>query len=361
MRHNKYSFLVLLVLVTTLVIAAVSCKKDNTPAENYNADKSRLQTVIDSLTTIYSNAVEGNKPGQYTPGAKEALDSVIKLANVVVSANTYTQEQVNNAVANLLRAGNNFSSQQLQEVSAENLMAYWKFNGNADDSSGNHHDGVLKTNLIGPDATHAVDGGVLPKLVADRFGRPNSAYYFEKGATIEVPYNIALNPKSMTISLWMETDVPSNGGDYMFALDRWWGYKLNLQGSNFLYFTVYQGNNNWVLDDDGGSGSTVPLHKWVQVAVSYDNNTSTAKFYLNGTLVKTLTNKVGPPATVDASYNLCIGNELPKSKYNLSDSNNPDYYWAFDGFTGSLDDIRFYNIALSDKDILSIYTSETTP
>lgn len=356
---NKRNYFLML-LCSILLMATLSCKKNNDTKPDYNSDKTRLKNVVDSLTEVYNNSVEGNKPGQYIAGARESLDSVIQLANIVISVNTFTQEQVNNTISNLLRAGSGFSSQQLQEVSPLNLMGYWKFNGNANDSSGNHNDGVLKTNWIGPDATHVVDGGTLPKLVSDRFGRPNSAYYFEKGATIEVPYKNTLNPKSMTISLWVETDVPSTGGDYMFALNRWFGYKLNLQGSNFLYFTVYQGNNNWVLDDDGGSGSTVPLHTWVHVAVSYDNDNNTAKFYLNGALVKTLTDKVGPPATVNSSYNLCIGNELPKSKYNLDDSSNPDYFWAADNFTGKLDDVRFYNTALSDKEILSIYTSEKT-
>jgi hypothetical protein len=350
----------IMLLCSILLSMIISCKKNNGTTPNYNANKTELKTVIDSLTDVYSHSVEGNKPGQYVPGARESLDSVIQLANTVLTANTFTQEQVNNAVNNLLRAGNNFSSQQLQEVSPLNLMGYWKFNGNANDSSGNHNDGILKTNWIGASASTAVDGGTLPKLVPDRFGRPNSAYYFEKGATIEVPYKSSLNPKSMTISLWVKTDIPSGGGDYMFALDRWYGYKLNLQGSNFLYFTIYKGNGAWVLDDDGGSGSTVPLKTWVHVAVSYDNDNSTAKFYLNGALVRTITNKVGPPVTVNSSYNLCIGNEMPKNKYNLDDDNDPDYYWGPDNFVGTLDDVRFYNTALTDKEVLSIYTSEKT-
>ena len=147
----------------------------------------------------------------------------------------------------------------------------------------------------------------------------------------------------------------------MYAMNRWWGYKLNLQGSNFLYFTVYKGNSNWVTDDDGGSGSTVPLSTWVHAAVSYDNANSTVKFYLNGALVKTITDKTGPPATLTTPYNITIGNELPKSKYNLSDSNDPDYYWGPDYFTGTLDDVRFYNAALTDNEVLSIYTEEKTP
>ncbi len=156
---------------------------------------------------------------------------------------------------------------------------------------------MLKTNWTGS-STAIVDGGTLPQLINDRFGHPNSAYYFDNGATIEVPYSNDLNPKSMTISLWVKTDIISNGGDYMFAMRRWMGYKLNLQTSNFLYFTIFSQDGNYFMDDDGGSNSAVPIGTWTYAAVTYDNASSTAKFYLNGTLVKTDPNKVGPPITL---------------------------------------------------------------
>lgn len=360
MRSTKY---ILLAVLSGIMLFGVltSCKKDST-SQNYNPDKTALKAKIDSLTAVSGAAVEGTKPGQYIPGAKEALDSVISLAQEVYTSTNYTQEQVMNALGNLQRAGVAFSTQLLQEVSQENLVGYWKFNGNSNDSSGHNNNGMLKTNWTGP-STAIVDGGTLPQLVADRFGNAESAYAFDKGATIEVPYTNDLNPKSMTICLWIKTDVISNGGDYMFAMRRWMGYKLNLQTSNFLYFTVYRDgtDNNYFMDDDGGSASQVPLGTWVQAAVTYDNANSVAKFYLNGALVKTDPNKVGPPITLSTPYNITIGNEMPKSKYNITDSNDPDYYYGPDYFIGALDDVRFYNAALSDNDILSIYTEEKTP
>lgn len=297
MRTNKY-ILILMVFGGLAMGSMLSCKKNDNPAPDYNANKTQLKALIDSLTTVYNNSVEGSHAGDYVVGARSALDSVINLAVMVSTTNTFTQEQVNNAYNNLVRAGGIFSTQQLQEVSPEHLMGYWKCNGNANDSSGNGNNGLLRTNYVGASATAAVDGATLPQLVTDRFGNTNAAYYFNNGATIEVPYTSALNPKSMTISLWCKTDVISNGGDYMFALDRWYGYKLNLQGSNFLYFTVFQSTANggtWVLDDDGGSNSQVPLSTWIHAVVSYDNSANTAKFYFNGKLVKTIPNLTGPP------------------------------------------------------------------
>jgi hypothetical protein len=361
MRTNKY-MLFMVVFGGFMVLSAISCKKNDNAAPNYNADKSRLKTLIDSLTAVYNNSTEGTHAGDYVAGARAALDSVINLAIMVNTTNTFTQEQVNNAVSNLMRAGQTFSTQQLQEVSPEHLMGYWKFNGNPNDSSGNGNNGLLRTNWTGNSATTAVDGGTLPQLVADRYGHANSAYYFDKGATIEVPYTSALNPKNITISLWCKTDIISNGGDYMIALDRWWGYKFNLQTSNFLYFTIFHSYpNTWVMDNDGGSNSAVPLGSWVHVAVTFDNASGTAKFYFKGKPVQTLTNKTGPPITLTNGYNITIGNELAKANYNMTDSNSPDYYYGPDYFIGSLDDIRFYNTALTDNEILSIFTMENSP
>lgn len=358
MRSVKYVFLFLL-SGCFLCASVVSCKKDNHNT-TYNPDKTALKSIIDSLTAVSAGAVEGNKPGQYVPGAKEALDSVISLGNDVFTSTAYSQIQVNNALNNLIRAGSTFSTKQLQEVSKATLVGYWKFSGNAMDSSGRGNDGILKTNWTGP-STAIVDGGTLPQLVADRFGQANSAYYFNNGATIEVPYVSDMNPKSMTISLWIKVAAISNGGDYMFAMRRWNGYKLNLQTSNFLYFTVFGQDQSYFMDDDGGSNSAIALNTWVYAAVSYDNANSVAKFYINGQLVKTDANKVGPPITLATPYNITIGNEMPKSKYNVTDSGDPDYYYGPDYFTGTLDDIRFYNSALSDNDVLSIYTEEKTP
>jgi len=53
-----------------------------------------------------------------------------------------------------------------------------------------------------------------------------------------------------------------------------------------------------------------------------------------------------------------FGNELPKGAYNLTDSSDPNYFYGASYFIGSLDDIRFYNTALTDAEVLSIYTNE---
>lgn len=331
----------------------LACKKNN-GTSTYNADKTALNSAIDSLTTVFNNTKDGTKPGDYANGARQALDSCIQLAQDVSNSKAYTQQQVNNALTSLLNAAQQFNTQLIQEVSSANLVGYWKFSGNAMDSSGNGNNGTLTSGWLGT-AAAAVDGGTLPVLVPDRFGRPGMAYYFNNAATIEVPYNSAFNAQSFTICLWLKRDG-TNANNYMFALDRWNGYKFQLQSSNLPFLTV----NTTTGDHDQDDGGT-PIDSagvWRHVAVSFTPGTE--KFYIQGKLVKTAT-VTGTPLPVSSSINLTIGNELPKEDYTFTNTSDPNYFWGGDFFMGALDDIRFYDTALTDAEVLSIYIDESTP
>src|ERR1700754_714842 len=97
-------------LIATLVgclVLSIACKKDQ-PAPDYNADKSRLSQLADSLMQVYNSAVEGNKPGNYSVGAKANLKAALDLADQVETGSTFTQESVNNAYNSLLLAGQQF-------------------------------------------------------------------------------------------------------------------------------------------------------------------------------------------------------------------------------------------------------------
>ncbi len=67
-------------IILGVLLIAASCKKSDSGPKNYTTNKSALESAIDSLTTVYNNAIEGSKPGDYAVGAKEALDTAILLA-----------------------------------------------------------------------------------------------------------------------------------------------------------------------------------------------------------------------------------------------------------------------------------------
>ena len=220
MKNSIAAIIVLIVAITSIQ----SCKKSSEKA-NYNSDKSKLSVEIDSLTAVYNAAVEGKQAGDYSPGSKAVLLTALNLAKDVKTGQ-FTQQQVNNAAANLMRAATQFSVNLIQPISVDNLVASWTFNGNAKDVSGNGNDGTLKTGWVGPYGVAPTDGATLPVLVADRYGVANSAYDFNNAAYIEVPFRASLRPASFTICAWIKPKEASNG-NYIFSLDRWNGYKYN--------------------------------------------------------------------------------------------------------------------------------------
>ncbi len=337
------------IMVMALAAVFQSCKK-SAAKPDYNSNKTRLGAVTDSLTAVYNLAVEGKQAGDYVVGSKATLETALTLAKSVETGQ-FTQQEVNNAVANLLRAAGQFNVNLIQQISAANLIASWTFTGNAKDVSGNGHNGTLQTGWVGPYGAPAVDGATLPVLVADRYGVANNAYTFNNGAYVEVPFDITLRPSSFTICAWIKPDVASNG-NYIFSLDRWNGYKFQLQGGNLPFLTVNTSTGDHDQDDGGPS---VTLGVWTQVVASFTNGTE--KFYINGALVKTA-NITGDPTTLVAPPPLAIGNELPKSAYNFTDPNSPMAYYGGNYFMGAIDDVHLYNKVLSDTEVKSLYTME---
>lgn len=347
--YNKY--VGFSILGIGLLFNVLACKKSSNQ-QVFNPDKSSISTAIDSATKLYTNSTEGSKPGKYAVGAKTDLKTAIDLATATKNANQYSQQQVDNATANLYRALAAFKSRYIQEVSAANLIAQWKFNGNANDASGNKHNGTPMSGIIGP-GTSPVDGATLPQPVPDRFNQANSAYDFENGAYIEVPYTTDLNPKEFTISLWIKRHE-TYSDNYMFSLNTYNGFKFQLQGGNFLFLTIHADNGYHDVDSAPG---VIPQDVWTFASVSYTNGTM--KFYINDKLVKTVA-VTGTPITLAKPVNLAIGQQLPKGVWNFTDTSSPFYYYGPAFFKGSMDDIRFYNRALTDAEVLSIYTIENT-
>ncbi|RVU00691.1 LamG domain-containing protein [Mucilaginibacter limnophilus] len=337
------------VYVIALLTILSACKKED-KKDSIPGSVTDITEAIASANELYTEAVEGKMAGNYAVGSKAEFKKAIDLATLVKDNGTYNQREVNNATANLNRAITAFQSRIIQDVSADNLIAQWRFTGNADDVSGNGHNGTFMTGIIGP-GTAPVDGKTLPKLIADRFNEQNSALEFDNGAYVEVPFTADLNPKAFTISLWIRRRV-TFADNYMLSLNTYNGFKFQLQGNNFLFLTIHADNGYKDVDSNPG---VIPENAWTFATVSYTNGTM--KFYINDKLVKTVP-VTGTPVTLSTPVNLVIGQSLPKSILNFTDQTSPFYYWGAAYFKGDLDDIRFYNKALSDAEVLSIYTME---
>ena len=187
-------------------------------------------------------------------------------------------------------------------------------------------------------------------------------YHFDHGGNIEVPYTTALNPTQMTISLWCKKETAGreiNTDTYtMTSLNRWNGYKFQLQSANLTFYTVkaVEASGDTVYYDRDNAGAALLNEVWYHVAVTFKPGEE--DLYINGVLAKKWTNVPGTPVTVSNTINFVIGQDLPTDKYLTVDG---DYQVAWGGFwTGDLDDVMFFNVALSSKQIKSIYNSQKT-
>jgi len=351
--------LLLFGLVLAIIFAACS-KKDSTPPVPVNT--ASLKTAVDTAQLFNDHTVEGVKPGEYEVGSKAALTSALNASKLVLNDSKSTQSLVNNTIAQLNAAIAAYKSHYIQEIAAANLIGYWKMNGNANDSSGNANNGTVT-------AGHTYFGAGMPSLTADRFGRDGMAYHFDKGGNIDVPYKASLNPPAMSISLWAKwtsTGRTLNTDTYtMVAMNRWNGYKFQLQAGHLPFYTVKVEKGTAVGDttiyDRDDAGVAVVQNEWHNLVVTFTSGLES--FYIDGDLVKTwdatTPNPVpGNALTLANPIDFIIGQDLPTTKYLTVDG---DYQVAWGGFwTGDLDDVMFYNIALTGPQVKSIFTNQKT-
>lgn len=213
------------------------------------------------------------------------------------------------------------------------LVAHYPFNGNANDESGNGHDGSIQG----------------PILSNDRNGNSGKAYSFDgTDDHILVPHNDALNLiGDFTISAWYKSDGCStpcgtyhtiiNKRDVSTGSDDWpWGLAISyVDGpkNEFKKIIAHRRNNSSL--DYSVSKAEIQLNTWQHIVVVVKDDTQS--IYIDGELEDTYAYTVMPSSN---SKSVIIG-------------------WNFrpglEQFKGLIDDIRLYNRALTIDEIQALF------
>jgi hypothetical protein len=226
-----------------------------------------------------------------------------------------------------------------QSFLTNGLIAYYPFNGNANDESGNTNNG----SVLG--AT----------LTTDRLGETNSAFLFDGVAsaiTVLDSTPLRLSGTDYTICAWVfETQRNSDyqdciiskrgsgNGDGWFLSIRGIRVSANSGTTGHVYYQLSGGADPIAL-----STSQLSLNVWHPVAVVYRSSVNSLQIFTDGNLDSTTSNFPSPNASTQAHLN--IG----------SDSSGQNYY-----FHGKIDDIRIYNRALSLVEVQQLYAYESRP
>lgn len=208
-------------------------------------------------------------------------------------------------------------------VPTNGLVAYYPFNGNANDVSGNTHNGVI-------------NGNVIPST--DRFGNLNSSYKWESSNFnsndyINIGYLYNDVTSKITISTWVLLDCAQPNHRIISSGEQ--GLTCNQVQGDLIQLKV-------AYDSAGGiwpSNQFINKNVWHHIVFTADAITGISKFYIDGLLTDTIAGTGGGTLSTE------IWNIGRKS---IS---------AFDGFCGKIDDIGIWNRALTQEEITGLYNT----
>jgi Concanavalin A-like lectin/glucanases superfamily len=218
---------------------------------------------------------------------------------------------------------------QAQTFLTNGLVAYYPFNSDANDATGNGNNGQVNSAL----------------LVPDRFGHPKSAYLFNGSDSFIILTNSFSLPGDWTVSAWASTTTTNQQGyilhigtDETAALFSDWG-NTNQNG-----FGMYCTNNGWIYfvvnQRFSWGGAPLETNTWFQVIMRQASGFT--EFFLNGVFYNGFGYSFVTNAPQISPVQGFIGAGSTKTSF----------------FNGAIDDVRVYNRALTDFEIQQLYANE---
>lgn len=201
---------------------------------------------------------------------------------------------------------------QAKPSSLAGMNAWYKFDGNCNDSSGNNH------NLTNLGAT----------LAEDREGNPNSAYYFD-GSDCLLMYNFPVINANFTVSFWTKIE---SGPAYIFL-----GTKMEYS----VQWKIQNGaTSTWFVTryETAGISSVGIGYDWVQVTWVVE---SRKLLFKNGNLLLNM-------YRTDNPFTGGVGDTLMIGAY--------DNAYRREYFTGYMDDVRIWDRALNETEVMQLFS-----
>lgn len=178
-----------------------------------------------------------------------------------------------------------------------------------------------------------------PELVAGKFG--NALKLNGESDWVEVPHaEILTVDESVTVMAWINAERHKGPND-----QRWQG--IVAKSNNPRSYSFYTEFPSECLHLSVGGGSVcdkkVPLNEWVHVVAQVDGGT-THKYWVNGEGAGEFGGKSNPPGAADTAT-LLVGK--------THESNRE--------FLGLIDEVRIWNRALNEEEVLAEMETSLTP
>lgn len=273
----------------------------------------------------------------------------------------------------------------------DSQVAYWNFNENTEDQVGDH---TITNNT-------QVSG-----YVEDRFGYQASCGDFNgEGDIVEVGNPGDLISPSMTISYWFKISLDDpliENNFFMLGLAAERGYFCEVGTADFGPWIKFATSHKIHPDADnnaefatawgdavngqggGASGETLEYNwegdlaakidgKWTHLVMTFDHSNSIKRIYLNGEemrrtnlsanqewwMIDMAINSVGVEETIDTDLGVGYGGSTKNKATGWADYEADLEAENYRTFSGQMDDLRIFNVALTKAEVSQLYNDES--
>ena len=330
---------------TASVIAATITSSDNATVRSTETGTAYL---VNTDVTVNNNLVNIN-------GAYDNQTNSV----AIILANTDTNLPATGLVTGTYKvyaidAAGNLSSASSNSVTVmdPSLEAFYPFNGNANDESGNSYHGQLGDN---------VDNSTFPTLTIDRYGNAEKAFLFDGGDWIALDKSVTPNSISeITVCAWVLSE-DNESKKFIISFDRSESYRLALNDSvNTNPYVGWDTTDKDGTTDDLGTPSSLGSYEdgnWYHICGWFNkSSTGDKKIFIDGVMVASNSNTHSGRnlGTSDRTRHYgFIGWGSEASSFNGNGSVHQN-----DFMIGKIDDVRIYSRSLSDDEIKALYLSE---
>jgi hypothetical protein len=226
-------------------------------------------------------------------------------------------------------------------IPTDGLIAYYPFNGNANDESGYGNNGVVHGALL----STGKDGGANSSYGFNGYGAgTDSNDYIDLGDSSPL---VDLPNSDFTISVWIKdlwSSVTNIGNIWCSWKPGTYGLTIQTIGdtgdANYRALRVIIGYT--VTSMVYASTRIIPVNAWTHILVTFNSSTKTSNIYINGYEATYATQTPGSGTLKsDSGTKKIIGK--------LAVTNN------LQTFNGYIDTIRLYNRILTTEEIMALY------
>lgn len=421
--RKQHAFLGLLMVTLMFTFSLNSCKKDSSPtplnlstlvAGSIDLNGATSPTNVPTnptITATFSTEVDQTTATNTNITLTEDYDTKVIPLTITVSGKVVTIAPTSAlasgalyklAITSGLKATNGLTLTNLNRsfttagfFAPTGQVAYWNFEGNANDQIGSYSP-ASAANVIA--VTYSAGRSTLAGQAATFDGATS---------LIEIPNGDQLMlTNDFSLSFWVKEDSTNRTDQFVMGLAGWYGFQfeINNNGNNKLgecklaaQYSLSDGttasqdlwfnggatnttkdNGGWQgwtyckdLTSNNGTGVNGLLaEKWAQIICTYNSTTKVGTLYINGTEMKAqdfnlygtthpLYNATGLKyAGNTGNNNFVFGFIQDKNSPTITDSWADYTVTTNNHFKGQLDDVRIFHKALTDTEIQLMYNSE---